>query len=119
MVGRGRGWVDVGVYAESGPGPSVVSGVECEVVFEASRVGLPTFVPKGRAFTVKARVGTLTVSAFGLVFRDRAAVSFMEASTQTATRVDGFAVTTLVAKSLALETSDGFLLRLFGDCPLT
>ena len=94
--------------------PSVISGVECEVVLKASSIGLPTFVPKGRAFTVKAQVGTLMVSAFGLVFWDHAAVSFLEASTQTTTRVDQFAVATLMAKSLALETSDGFLLQLFG-----
>ena len=102
--GRGGSLVRCGVI-KGDPCPRFVGGVEGEAVLRASLIHLVVFLPKHLAFSVVARVRSKAVDAFVSSWLFSARVSFMDSRAFPAVHILGFALLTLVSKSVAPETS--------------
>ena len=93
------------------PSPGVICRVECEVVLGAARVSLMAFFPESWAISVVAWVQAWAINALIGLSLCRTGFRVMHFCTFAASGVFGSAVTTLMSKSLAFETSDRLLLR--------
>jgi len=118
-MGRGRvslrrRWVSCDVLYSCYPCPWFVRRVVSKAVLWATPVHLMAFFPEFRAVSVIARVGFEAIDAFVVLTRYSACVSFVRASAFRTVRVVRSAAATLVAKSLASETSDGLFAGSFG-----
>ena len=102
--GHGGSLVRCGVI-EGDPSPWFVGGVEGEAVLWAALVHLLTFLPEHLAFSVVTWVRSKAVDAFVSSWLFSARVSFMDSRAFPAVHILGFALSTLMSKSVALETS--------------
>lgn len=110
--GRGGSLVRCGIV-KGDPCPRFVGGVKGEAVLWAALVHLLALLPEHLAFSVVAWVRSETVDAFESPWLFPAGVSLVGSRAFPAVHVLGFAFTTLVAKSVASETSYGLFVWLF------
>ena len=92
---------------EGDPSPWFVGGVEGKAILWAALVHLLMFLPEHLAFSVVTWVRSKAVDAFECSWMFPAGVSFVNSRAFPAVYVLGFAFATLMAKSVASETSYG------------
>ena len=105
LIRRGGGSLVCCSVVKGDPCPRFVGGVEGEAILRASLIHLVAFLPKHLAFSVVARVRSEAVDAFVSSWLFSACVSFMDSRAFPTVHILGFALSTLMSKSVALETS--------------